>query len=277
MRALFLIPGDSSTQIQAFAAVAAVIKHLQAEVHVVCPPKEQALWGIHPGAIRTVPFNFEAASLADWTNLLGAVREPDFQLCFNRAGGRQVNLMLSMSHIPTRIATSGFSATETVQGPETGWGSLSWQAMLRPVGVPLEAETYTLKLPQPDLEAVAASLPTGDGPLLLLAPSGDSADWPTQCWQELPEVIRQRLAGLRTLDAGTGSVKGKAARIAVADVVLASDPLSIELALLLGIPLVALGRPPESLPDRDGVRGVEGPGLLANLPIEDVLTALGFS
>jgi len=280
MRALFLNPGDASRQLQAFAAVAAVADQLQAEVQVVCPASTTALWALHPAVSRPIPFAFEGATLADWANLLGTVREPDFQLCINRASGRQVDLMLSMSHIPTRIATAGFSATERVSPPEGGWpNQAAWQAFLQPIGVTLKAEAFRLPLAKADLDQASAELPSGDGPVLLLAPAGGPGDWPPARWQELPEQIRQRLPALRTLagGAGTGSPRRQAARLASADVVLASDPLSTELALLLGLPLVALGRDPATLPARQGVQGLGGEGPLTALAPAAVLAALGFS
>jgi hypothetical protein len=70
---------------------------------------------------KLIPFDFNSSpTLADWANLLGNVREPDFQACINLASGRQVDLMLSMSHIPTRVAAGGFSATNTV-AIGSGW------------------------------------------------------------------------------------------------------------------------------------------------------------
>ena len=281
MRALFLIPGESSRQLQAFPAVAAVAGQLKAEVQVACPAGSAGVWALHPGVSRTIPFAFEGAALADWANLLGSVREPDFQLCINRASGRQVDLMLSMSHIPTRIAAAGFSATERVGATRgEGWpNQADWEAYLQPIGVTLNADAFRLALAKADLEAARAELPSGDGPLLLLAPQGGSSDWPTARWQELPGLIRQRLAGLRTLSggAGTGSPRQQAARLASADVVLSSDPVSTELALLLGLPLVALGRDPASLPARQGVQGLDPANQLPALEPAAVLQALGFS
>lgn len=275
MRALFLIPGEGSLQLQAFAAVAAVAEQLGARVQVVCPPAAVPLWTLHPQVERALAFPFQGATLADWANLLGSVREPDFQLCINRARGRQVDLMLSMSHIPTRVASGGFSATATVHEPAALWGAQAWQVFLRPIGVDLDASGFRLTLPAADLEAAAARLPAGDGPLLLLAPAGGAGDWPAPRWQELPDRIRSRLPSLRSALAGAGSIRQLAARIAGADVLLASDPVAIELALLLGIPLVALGRDASELPPRDGVKGLGSSGQLEPLDPRDVLTALG--
>jgi ADP-heptose:LPS heptosyltransferase len=274
MRALFLIPGGSSQQLQAFAAVDAVASQLKAHVQVVCPTTTAALWQLHPAVEKVIPFAFDDATMADWANLLGSVREPDFQLCLNRASGRQVDLMLSMSHIPTRIAASGFSATEKIQSSANLWPNQAWEADLKPVGVHLNAEAFRLPIAKADLDAAAAALPPGEGPALLLAPWGAPNDWPQAQWQHLPERIVSKLPTLRVLN--TAGATKRAAQVASADVVVASDPETIEWALLLGLPLVALGRPADSLPSRQGVQSLGTALELASISMESVLVALGF-
>lgn len=276
MRALFLIPGGSSQQLQSFAAVAAVADQLHADIQVVCPLAAVPLWSLHPAVERAMPFSYEQATLADWANLMGSLREPDFQVSLNLAPSRQMDLMLSMSHIPTRVASGGFSATERITPIEGGWANQAFEAFLRPIGVRLEADSFRLPVAPADLEAASAALPSGDGPALLLAPSGAGGDWPAQQWQDLPAKIRSKLPNLRAL-AGTqaGDMRKRAAQIASADVVLASDPVAIELALLLGLPLVALGRDAASLPSRAGVQGLGGAANLSQLGDAEVLAALG--
>jgi ADP-heptose:LPS heptosyltransferase len=279
MRALFLIPGDAIRQLQALPAVAAVADQLSFAMQVACAPAVAPVWKLLPAVEKVIPFNFADANLSDWANLLGCVREPDFQACINLAGGRQVDLMLSMSHIPARIAASGFSATEKVSVPDQGWPAQALAAYLRPIGVGLDADAFRLRLPQQALEQAAAALPPGDGPMLLLAPAGVPGDWPQSRWQELPATIRTRLPALRSLSLppAEGSLLERAARIATSDVVLASDPLSEELALLCGVPLVALGRSDDSLPARQGVKGLTAARGLDELSSDAVLAALGFS
>ncbi len=281
MRALFLIPGGSSQQLQSFAAVAAVAEQLKAEVQVVCPAAAVPLWKLHPAVSRALPFAYSQATLADWANLMGSVREPDFQVCLNLAPSRQMDLMLSMSHIPTRVAAAGFSATERVRPGAGGWPNQSLEAFLQPIGVPLDADAFRLPMVPADLEAAAATLPGGDGPALLLAPSGSADDWPGSQWQALPAAIQVKLPNLRAVSALRGesadALRQRAAQIASADVVLASDPVAIELALLLGLPLVALGREPASLPNREGVQGLGTSGSLGQLGTADVLVALGLA
>ena len=280
MRALFLIPGDELSQIQALPAAAAVASQLGFALQVACPPAVAPLWKLLPAVEKLIPFDFGNASLADWANLLGSVREPDFQVCINLASGRQVDLMLSMSHIPTRIAARGFSATSTVAPSSAGWPAQALQAYLQPIGVTLDAAAYRLALPAPLLREAEAALPPGDGPMLLLAPAGVPGDWPASQWQQLPHHIRASLPGLRSQEvppAMAATALRRAAQVAASDVVLASDPLSEELALLCGVPLVALGREDDSLPRRDGVKGLTSRSGLGALSSDDVLAALGLA
>jgi len=278
MRALFLIPGDGASQLQALPAVAATAEQLRFQIQVACHPSLAGLWKLLPAVEKVIPFNFGDATLADWANLLGSVREPDFQACINLAAGRQVDLMLSMSHIPNRMAAGGFSATEKVQVPQGLWPAKALEAYLRPIGVKLEAAAFRLALSRTALDEAMAALPAGDGPMLLLAPSGRPGDWPDAAWQELPGRIAATLPGLRSRQvppAPAADIPGRAALVAASDVVLASDPVTIELALLSGTPVVALGRSSVSLPVRDGVQGLGSDGHLRELPSNDVLKALG--
>jgi len=275
MRVLFLVPGGVSDQLQAIPAAAQVAQELKAQIQVACSPAAAAAWSLLPAVEKVIPFAFDdGPSLADWAKLLGNVREPDFQACVNLASGRQVDLMLSMSHIPTRVAASGFSATATVT-PGTGLGAQALAPYLRQLGINLDASQFRLSLPKGALEQAAAAMPSGQGPALLLAPFGDRQDWPAEHWSALPEAIRSKLPDLRVIKAGGANLLQRAAQLASCDVVLSSDPITSQLALLSGMPLVALGLDPASLPERAGVQAVGQAGALHNLSTAEVLQALG--
>jgi ADP-heptose:LPS heptosyltransferase len=281
MRALFLIPGDGVDQLQSLPAVAATAEGLGFAIQVACPPEQAPIWKLLRAVEKVIPFAYGNATLADWANLLGCVREPDFQVAVNLAPGRQMDLMLSMSHIPTRIASAGFSATETVAAPPAaGWQAQALAGHLRPIGVDLQAEVFRLQLKPAALAEATASLPAGEGPMLLLAPAGGPTDWPTERWQELPDRIRTTLPTLRSqavLPATPAGAGQRAALVAAADVVLSSDPLTTELALLCGTPVVALGRSPGNLPQRAGVQGIGAADDLCSLGVDTVLQALGLA
>ena len=275
MRVLFLVPGGLSEQLRVLPAAAKVAETLKAQVQVACDPKAAGAWSLLPALEKVIPFSFDdGPSLADWANLLGNVREPDFQACINLAQGRQVDLMLSMSHIPNRVAAGGFSATSTVTAG-SGWPPQAMAAFLRPLGIELDAAQFRLSLPKASLEKAAAAMPSGQGPALLLSPSGANQDWPADQWQALPAAIRSKLPDLRVMHASSGSLMERACQMANCDVVLSSDPLSNALALFSGMPLVAIGADPEALPQREGVQAVGQAGSLHSLEPGAVLQALG--
>ncbi|MBA4732876.1 MAG: lipopolysaccharide heptosyltransferase family protein [Synechococcus sp. MED-G133] len=277
MRVLALSPGPLAQQLDRLPALVSLCEQVGATLQVACAPACRGAWDLVPQVEKILPFDFEAApTLADWANLLGCVREPDFQVCLNFAEGRQVNLMLSMSHIPTRIASSGFSSTEIVS-PGEGWCAQRLASVLKPLGCDLDADRFRLALSSTDLDAARAEQPAGEGPMLLLAPAGSTVDWPEQRWRSLPEAIAQRLKGLRTLQLNPDlPINRRAAAVASADVVLSSCPVSQKLAIYSGVPLVALGAEPQDLPDRPDIRCLGTPGNLSALADDEVLQALGF-
>ena len=266
-----------TVQLDRLPALASLCDSVGGKLQVACSPACRGAWELLPQLEKIIPFDFEAGpSLADWTNLLGCVREPDFQVCLNFVEGQQVNLMLSMSHIPTRLATSGFSSTERVS-PTDGWPAQRLEAYLQPLGVALDANGFRLSLSSTDLDAARSELPPGDGPLLLLAPNGSQDDWPDERWTALPDAIANRLNGLRSSRLSPGlSVRRRAAAVASSDVVLSSCPVTQQLAVYAGTPLVAMGATADVLPSRDDLRCIGTAGELHRLSEEEVLRALGF-
>jgi len=277
MRVLVLSPGTAQQQLVRMPAIAACAHELGASIQVACPPTYRSLWTLLTSVEKIIPFDFASnPTMADWANLLGSVREPDFQVCLNFAEGRQVNLMLSMSHIPTRVAETGFART-SVAGMAAGWSAQRLSGFLAPLGVTLDAEAFRISLPVVLMKNAREQQPQGDGPLLLLEPSAAAGDWPADRWKHLPLAIKEKLPGLRTIGLGDQSeLSEKAAQIACADVVVTSCAVTGLLATFCGVPLIALGLSKDHLPERDVIRHLGGDDLSA-LSEADVLEAMGFA
>ena len=277
MRVLALSPGPLKDQLVRIPALASLCSALGAELQVACNPAWRAAWMLVPALDKLIPINFDSdPALSDWANLLGSIREPDFQICLNFVEGRQVNLMLSMSRIMTRIGRMGFSCTELVDdGP--GWSAQRLAPWLKPLGVSLDADAFRLTIPQTALDQVRSDQPKGDGPLLLMAPKGGDTDWPEARWNALPKAIQTRLASLRCDNLSADlSLDRKAAAVACADVVLTSCPITQLLAVFSGTPLVALGAERGLLPERSDLRSLGTDSELTSLQEDEVLKALGF-
>ena len=277
MRVLALSPGPLKDQLVRMPALASLCADLGASLQVACDPAWKSAWMLLPAVDKLIPFSFDSGpSLADWANLLGSIREPDFQICLNFAEGRQVNLTLSMSRIMTRIGSSGFACTDLV-ADDQGWSAQRLAPWLKPLGLSLDADAFRLALPQEVLDQVRSEHPKGDGPLLLMAPQGGDNDWPEERWSALPQTIQQRLANLRSVTLPTNlSLDKRAAAVACADVVLTSCPITQLLSVFSGTPAVALGAEQGLLPERHELRCLGSSTKLASLQEVDVLNALGF-
>ena len=287
MQVLTLLPGGEEDQLQALPALAALAEQQSAQLQVVCPAPAAAVWTLLPAVKRCFPFAFgERWSLADWANLLGNVREPDFQVSLNLSTDWSIDLLLSLTHIPVRVATGGFSATERVNLKEpTGWRAQALAAWLQPLGVRCDANAYRLPLPRQALAEARAALPPGNGPALLLSP-GAVPGWGQGDWQELVEAVNRAVPSLRLLwlasdaeePAGiqrcrAATVTAEAATVASVDVVFTAEPRLAQLAVLTGTALVAAGMEgPHRLPCRDAVKTLPP---LNRLRPKEVLQALG--
>ena len=233
MRVLFLIPGAPQEQLRLLPIAARVARQLSATLQVACPAASASVWALLPEVEKVLPFGFNSdVSLAEWTNLLGSIREPDFQACLNFAEGWNINLLLSLSHIPVRVARGGFACTAPLgQAAEP-------QDFLKPLGLSMPEEPFRLCLPAPALQKAVAQLPTGNGPLLVLAPTGQPDDWPEQGWRELEQEVPQKLATARVWRLRAGSPLQQAAQVASADVLVSTAPSAQLLASYSGVSLV---------------------------------------
>ena len=285
MQVLALLPGGEEDQLQALPAMAALAAQQSAQLHVVCPARAATIWTLLPAVERCLPFAFDQRwSLADWANLLGSVREPDFQVSLNLSTDWSIDLLLSLTHIPMRVAGGGFSATERVKQP-TGWRAQALAAWLDPLGVQCDADAYRLPLPQTALAEARAALPRGNGPALLLAPAAVPG-WSPEQWQAFVEAVGQAVPSVRLLwlaregeaPAGTrpcrvANLMEEAATVASVDVALTDEPRLAQLAVLTGTALVAPGMEnPRRLPRRDDVKPLLP---LNQLCPTEVLQALG--
>ena len=284
MQVLALLPGGEEDQLQALPALAALAEQRSARLQVVCPANAASIRTLLPVVERCIPFAFgQRWSLADWANLLGNVREPDFQVSLNRSTDWSIDLLLSLTHIPMRIAGGGFSATERVKQP-TGWRAQAWEAWLQPLGVHCDADAYRLPLPRPALVEARAALPQGSGPALLLAPD-PATGWSLADWQALVEAVNGAVPSVRLLwlaqegeePAGVqgcraATLMAEAATVASVDVVLTDAPRLAQLAVLTGTALVATGmEDPRRLPRRDAIKCLPP---LSQLRPHEVLQAL---
>ncbi|MEL6555080.1 MAG: glycosyltransferase family 9 protein [Cyanobacteria bacterium J06621_11] len=213
MRILALVPGGISDQLLFFPALESIKKaYPNAEIGVVVEPKAAVAYRVSKIVDTVVPFAFSATkSPSDWANLLGIVRDREYEVAITTDLSWSMGLMLWLSGIPTRVTYSntsgGWFYTTTI--PDQ---SLSDQ----PSGQQYQADRYhdllaaiNIEGPTPDL---AINLPEGDlawantlrdqqqlkDGYVLMYPgqdtgsSGKEAQYPTSSWQALISDFRNK-------------------------------------------------------------------------------------
>ena len=105
MRILALVPGGISDQLLFFPALDDIKKaYPNAEIGVVAEPKAAAAYRVSKIVDTVVPFSFSAAkSPSDWANLLGVVRDREYEVVLSADDSWSTGLMLWLSGIPTRV------------------------------------------------------------------------------------------------------------------------------------------------------------------------------
>ncbi|MBE9136049.1 glycosyltransferase family 9 protein [Nodosilinea sp. LEGE 07088] len=304
MRVLALVPGETETQLSFFPIINQIKDSFEnAEVSVVAAPGTAAIYKLSTAVAEVVPYNFEASnSPADWANLLGIVRDREFDVALTLTDSWSIGLLLWLSGVPARLGYSGGAndllLTNTVprQAETPDYGDLL--GLINISGTP---PALSINVPRSDLAAVEAmhkGAGLADGYVLVYpGPTATGAIYPTDSWvailkdfqqrqPDLPVVILQtdegapQAAAIATLVPDLKILRPEtpgqaAAMIAAANLVVAVEGYPLGLAMALNVYALGLlsgDRP--LLPSHDANRLVtltSANGTLADINPDQVL------
>lgn len=313
MRLLALVPGGIDDQVLFLPTLHHLHKALpKAEIAVVTTPEAKPFYGLTQLVSQTFPYNFGAnSSPADWANLLGIVREYEFEAVITLTESWSMGLLLWLSGIPTRIGYAGGSnslfLTQTVPMEAEQPLVDRYHDLLQGLSIAGPYPEITLNIPQKDIfwaESARQEASLGDQGFVLVypGPESDTSDsYPAEGWAtilkdfqarqpDLPlalmqtadnfaiaSAVAQMVPGVKLL--GPESLAQSAAVIAGANLVLSTDSYPLYLAIALqvfALGLFASGSPERQLPAAEGdetrVIGISaGGGQLADIAPETVL------
>ncbi|PSR17688.1 glycosyltransferase [filamentous cyanobacterium CCP3] len=215
MRVLALVPGEMETQLSFFPVISQIKQSFaNAEVSVVASPGATAIYQLSKGVAEVVPYNFAASnSPADWANLLGIVRDREFDVVLTLTQSWSIALLLWLSGVPTRLGYGGAAndllLTATV--PHRA-GTAAYSDLLGLINVTGAPLALSVNVPRSDLTAVE-SMRQGAGlengyVLIYPGPTDRGITYPTESWVAILKDFRQRqpdlpLALLQTSEAGS--------------------------------------------------------------------------
>ncbi|MEM9155570.1 MAG: glycosyltransferase family 9 protein [Cyanobacteria bacterium P01_F01_bin.33] len=130
MRILALVPGGIGDQVLFFPTLATLHRAFPAaELHVITEPRSVGAYQVCPSVSDVIPFGFkEQLSLSDLTDLLGRVREREYDAVVSLGRSPLLKFFLWLTGIPKRV------------------GYASGGDFLLTDAVPLKAEQYAANL-----------------------------------------------------------------------------------------------------------------------------------
>lgn len=286
MRILALVPGGISDQLLFFPALDDIKQaYPNAEIGVVAEPEAVAAYRVSKIANTVVPFSFSAAkSPSDWANLLGVVRDREYEVVLSADDSWSTGLMLWLSGIPTRVAYKSTKApyfyTATVSS-EAEYQGDRYHDLLSGIERDGTAPALAINVPEADIkwaDALRDRLNLKDGYVLMYPLSSmDGSSYPLESWQalivdfqkkqpDLPIVLLQTddsstlVSALKNQDSQLVVTTAKnlgqaAALIAGANLVIAPDSPITQIAVALQVfTLVLFGenQPTQMLPAQSG-------------------------
>ena len=293
MRILALVPGSISDQLLFFPTLEAIKKaYPNAEIGVVAEPKSAIAYRVSKIVDAVFPFAFSAAnSSSDWANLLGIIRDREYEVVLTTNTKWGTGLLLWLSGVPTRItydtaSTPWFYTAMVPDEAKDRYRAERYYDLLSALNIDGALPETVINVPEGDIawaNALRDRLNLKDGYVLMYpgpttGKGADRADYPTQSWQaliqdfrekqpQLPVVLLQtnhssaQVAELKNSDpdlmtiATAANLGQSAAIIAGADLVIAPDSYIMQLSVALKVFTVALfgkNSPAEMLPPVKG-------------------------
>lgn len=303
MRVVTLVPGGIGDQLLFFPTLDDLKqRYPNAEIDVVVEPRAKAAYRVSKSVSDVLTFDFtDRNSPADWANLLGVLRDRDYEavLSADRSGG--VGLLLWLTGIPTRVGYAGgpgkMFLTNPVPLKPDQYMPHMYHDLLQGLGITGPCPDLAVRIPKADQDwAETERKRLGVDGYVLIYVDG-SAAYPVENWRqiiqdfqqkqpEMPVVViqdddnqdivtslSQTCPGLKV--SKPGDLGKLAAMIAGANLMLCTEGVPMYLAVALQVYTLALFGPTDpdkALPKADKFLAIKSAtGNLADISPDHVL------
>ncbi|HEY9737074.1 MAG TPA: glycosyltransferase family 9 protein [Trichocoleus sp.] len=288
-----LVPGGIDDQILFFPTIRQLHDAFpKADIDVVVDPQAKDAYQLSKLVNEVIPYSFGTSnSPADWANLLGIIRDREYEVALTLTQNWSVGLMLWLSGVPTRLGYEGGANSlflnRTLPRQREQYLAGQYHDLLKGLDVPGSCPDLSLNVPQADIswaEMARKQAGLGEQGYVLIYPGpaesfpGKAPDaYPVESWAailkdfrrrqpELPLVLIQTPTTFDTVAALTQQVPGLkvlqpdtlgqvAALVAGANLVISPDSYPLYLAAALkvfALGLFGANHPSRQLPPAAG-------------------------
>jgi len=202
MRILALVPGGTGDQLLFFPTLDTLKEQYpNAEIDVVVEPRALAAYSISQLVNRTLKFDFaDRNSLADFGNLLGTIRDREYDAAILSQPIFSINLLLWLSGIPKRVSFAGqgdFLLTDIITADANEYAAVKNHNLLIAIGKQQSCPPIKVNLPKNDLDwASNEQKRLGVQKGFILLNGGAKANYPTESWANIASDIQAKLPDL---------------------------------------------------------------------------------
>lgn len=307
MRVVALVPGGIGDQILFFPTLDDLKRNYpNAQIDVVVEPRAKGAHRVCKAVQDVLVFDYkDRNSAADWVNLVGIIRDREYDVVISLEQRWFVALLLWLTGIPTRIGYKGAGnnfLTNPVSQKTQQYAPAMYHDLLKGLGINNPCPELTINVPSADIdwaenETKRLGIPGGGYVLLYGGSSPSMAEkddnfYPVASWRQIVADFRQKQPDLPLIavqgaqDAPEqlqGDLKftsppdiGKlAAMIAGADLLLCPDSAPLYLAVAVQTYAIALfgsTEPEKTLPKSDRYIAIKSPtGRMADIAPQTVL------
>ncbi|MDF5706238.1 MAG: glycosyltransferase family 9 protein [Nostoc sp. S4] len=157
MRVVALVPGSIGDQILLFPTLDNLKRYYpNAQIDVVVEPQAKAAYQVSKSVHEVMAFDFkDRNSLADWGNLVGTIRDREYDVAIAVRQSWSVGLLLWLTGIPIRIGYQGKGSvflTQAVLFNPSQYGAAAYHELLQPLGINAPVPELAVNVPKPDIE-----------------------------------------------------------------------------------------------------------------------------
>ncbi|XGV99147.1 MAG: glycosyltransferase family 9 protein [Leptolyngbya sp. BL-A-14] len=158
MRIVALVPGGIGDQILFFPTLDDLKRsYPNAQIDVVVEPRAKDAYRVSKAVHSTILFDFKGRnSLADLGNLLGVIREREYDVALSLGQRWTVGLLLWLTGIPNRIGYAGsageFFLTRAVPLKQNQYAAWMYHDLLQGLDINTPSPELALNVPAKDLE-----------------------------------------------------------------------------------------------------------------------------
>lgn len=300
MRVVALVPGGIGGQILFFPTLDDLKRNYpNAQIDVVVEPRSKAAYRVSKSVHEVLAFDFQDRnSLADWGNLVGTIRDREYDVAIAVKQNWLMGLLVWLTGITTRIGYQGKGAvflTNAVPFKPSQYAAALYHDLLQPLSIKTPVPELAVNVPKTDIEwAEKEQKRLGvheTGYILIHGGSGQLSQakeldkiYPVEKWHQIIQSFQEKQPDLpvvvikgvddeqfvRSLLGSSPDIKviapndiGKlAAIIAGANLMLSTDSAALQLSVAVQTYTIALFGPTDPaklLPRNDKFLAIESP------------------